>query len=256
MKSKVGRLVLSILGVLLLLLALGWLLGRRADEVPYYADGPFPLVIAHQGGDGLWPGDTMYAFQHAADLGVDVLEMDLHITKDGALVLMHDETVDRTTDSTGAIGEMTLDEVKQLDAGYRWTADDGATYPYRGQGITVPTLEEVFKAFPEQRMLIEIKQVVRPMTIDFCAMIEQYGMQHKVIVASFSDIMIRQFRADCPDIATASARDETTNFVFLSKLLLGFLSRPAYQSLQVPEESSGITIMPKIECRAWPALPS
>jgi glycerophosphoryl diester phosphodiesterase len=243
MKSKVGRLVLSILGVLILLLALGWLLGRRADEVPYYADGPFPLVIAHQGGDGLWPGDTMYAFQHAADLGADVLEMDLHVTKDGVLVLMHDETVDRTTDGTGEIGSLTLDELKQLDAGYDWSDDDGATTPYRGQGITVPTLEEVFQAFPGQRMLIEIKQVNQPINAKFCDLIHQYDLQDRVMVAAFSDPVMDLFREDCPGVATSASQDEGANFILLSRVLLGFLSRPAYQSLQVPEESSGISIM-------------
>ena len=80
------------------------LTSRPASEQPYYSDNlSYQLVIAHQGGDGLWPGDTMFAFQNAADLGVDVLEMDVHITKDGVLVLMHDETVDRTTNGTGEL---------------------------------------------------------------------------------------------------------------------------------------------------------
>ena len=96
----------------------------------------YPLVIAHQGGDGLWPGDTLFAYQNAVKLGVDVLEMDIHISKDEALVLMHDETVDRTTDGTGDIESMTLAELKQLDAGYDWTPDEGKTFPFRGQGIT------------------------------------------------------------------------------------------------------------------------
>src|SRR5690606_41056275 len=107
---------------------------RPAPHHPYFAaDLNYPLVIAHQGGDHLWPGNTMLAFQNAVDLGADVLEMDLHITSDGALILMHDDTVDRTTDGTGEIEAMTLDELKELDAGYDWTRDDGATHPSRGQ---------------------------------------------------------------------------------------------------------------------------
>lgn len=124
--------------VILAILAVFRLTSKPAADHPYYAvDSDHPLVIAHQGGDGLWPGDTMFAFQNAADMGADVLEMDAHITKDGVLILMHDETVDRTTNGTGEIESMTLDEIKQLDAGYDWTPDEGATFPFRGEGVTV-----------------------------------------------------------------------------------------------------------------------
>lgn len=243
MKSKIGRLIPAILGALAVILMLGWLLGRRADDIPYYAGAPLPLVIAHQGGDGLWPSNTMYAFQRASELGVDVLEMDLHVAKDGALVLMHDETVDRTTDGSGELITMTLEELQQLDAGYDWSTDDGATHPYRGQGISVPTLEEVFQAFPGQRMLIEIKNSSLPVNDPLCELIQDYDMQEKVMVAAFKDDVLDLFREDCPGIPTSGARDEVTNFVLLSKVGLGFLVAPKYQSLQVPEESNGITIM-------------
>ena len=91
-----------------------------APSKPYYAGIQPPLVIAHQGGDGIWPGDTLYAFEKAVEVGADVLEMDAHITQDGKIVLMHDEEVDRTTDGTGLIEDMTLDELKHLDAAYQW----------------------------------------------------------------------------------------------------------------------------------------
>ncbi|HCR70844.1 MAG TPA: glycerophosphodiester phosphodiesterase, partial [Anaerolineae bacterium] len=92
----------------------------------------------------------MFAFQNAVDLGVDVLEMDLHITKDNVLVLIHDETIDRTTNGSGEVELMTLEEIKTYDAGYDWSRDEGATFPFRGQGITISTLEEVFTAFPDK----------------------------------------------------------------------------------------------------------
>ncbi len=165
---------LSVVGVILLVLVLVAAFSKRAPAHPYYADDlPYPLVIAHQGGDGLWPGDTMFAFEQAVALGVDVLEMDLHITQDGVLVISHDETVDRTTDGTGEIEKMTLAEIKALDAGHNWSADGGGTFPYRGQGISIPTLEEVFLAFPEYRMTIEIKKTERSMAQPFCDLIRR-----------------------------------------------------------------------------------
>ncbi|HEX6035787.1 MAG TPA: glycerophosphodiester phosphodiesterase family protein, partial [Anaerolineales bacterium] len=89
-----------------------------APSKDYYDGISRPLVIAHQGGDGIWPGNTMYAFERAVEIGADVLEMDAHITKDSLIVLMHDEEVDRTTDGSGVIEEMTYEELKQLDAAY------------------------------------------------------------------------------------------------------------------------------------------
>jgi glycerophosphoryl diester phosphodiesterase len=238
------RIALSVLGIVLLALALAAALSRRAPEHPYYsADLPYPLVIAHQGGDGLWPGDTLYAFEQAAAQGVDVLEMDLHITQDGVLVISHDETVDRTTNGAGNIEDMTLAEIKALDAGYNWSNDGGQTYPYRGLGITIPTLEEIFQAFPEYRMTIEIKKTEGSMAAPFCQLIRAYGMQDKVLVASFHDERMAEFRQTCPEVATSSARHETTVFVLMSKAFLGRLYSPAFYALQVPQESGGITVM-------------
>ena len=241
MKRKI---VLSVLGIILLALVVVAVFSKRAPDHPYYADDlSYPLVIAHQGGDELWPGNTMYAFEYATELGVDVLEMDLHITKDGVLVISHDETVDRTTDGTGDIEKMTLEEIKALDAGYDWSPDNGDTFPYRGQGISIPTLEEVFLAFPEYRMTIEIKKTERLMAQPFCDLIREYDMQDKILVASFHDERMEEFRQVCPEVATSSARQETTIFVVLSKVFLGRLYSPDFYALQVPEESSDITVM-------------
>ena len=108
-RKSLGMLVL----LLILVLALLSVLIPDAASKRYYANFQVPLVIAHQGGDGLWPGNTLFAFEKAVEIGVDVLEMDTHITQDGQIVLMHDEEVDRTTDGTGIIENMTLAELKE-----------------------------------------------------------------------------------------------------------------------------------------------
>lgn len=243
MKNKAFRITLSLILAIGIVLAVWMLLAKPAPDHPYYAERPAVMVIAHQGGNHLWPDNTLFAFQNAADLGVDVLEMDLHITSDNVLVIIHDESVDRTTDGSGEVEQMTLAEIKALDAAYRWTRDDGATYPHRGQGISVPTLEEIFQAFPGQRMTIEIKKTERSMAQPFCATIRKYNMQERVLVASFHDERMAEFRAECPEVATSSARQETTIFVLLTKVWLGGLVSPEFHSLQVPKESSGITVM-------------
>lgn len=232
--------------VLVLSLLLVAALMPDAPSKPYYENVSRPLVIAHQGGDNLWPGNTMYAFENAVDLGVDVLEMDAHITKDHHIVLMHDEEVDRTTDGSGLIEEWTLDELKRLDAAYRWSNDGGKTFPYRGQEIRVPTLDQVFQKFPEMRYVIEIKLTQNPIDKPLCDLIRRHNMQDKVLIASFHDEAMRNFRVTCPDVATSASRTEVRNFVLLGKAFLSGFIAPQYQSIQPPydpKESLNIPIM-------------
>ena len=248
MKLKTWQIIPAFIAFALLAFRL---MSQPAPEHPYYAkDLNYPLVIAHQGGDGIWPGETLFAYQNAVDLGVDVLEMDIHITADGVLILMHDETVDRTTDGTGEIESMTLEELKELDAAYDWSPDEGKTFPYRRQGLTVTTLEEIFKAFPDMHMTIEIKKTNASMAKPFCDLIREYDMQDKVLAASFHDERLKEFRAECPVVATSSAKNETTAFVLLTKAYLGGFYSPPFHSLQVPEESGGITVMTPAFVRA------
>jgi glycerophosphoryl diester phosphodiesterase len=186
----------------------------------------------------------MYAFEQSAALGADVLDMDMHRTKDGVLVLMHDRTVDRTTNGSGSISDLTLAEIKQLDAGYRFTPDNGKTFPYRGKGLTVPTLEELFQAFPEKRFGIEIKDGdPGSMAQAFCALIRQYGMEKSVLVSSFSEELMDPFRRECPQVATSATQKEVTTFYILFRLGLVDTLTPKYASLQVPEESGGIYLL-------------
>jgi len=219
-----------------------------APSKNYYTNIHRPLVIAHQGGDGIWPGDTMFAYENAVKTGADVLEMDAHITKEGQIVLIHDETVDRTTDGTGLIEDLTLEQLKQLDAAYQWSNDDGKTFPYRGQGIQVPTLGELFQKFLQMRYVIEIKLTQNPIDKPLCDLIRTRNMQDKVVIASFHDEAMQNFRKTCPEVATSASRGEVTVFVILGKVFLSGLVLPQYQSIQPPydpAESKNIPIMTK-----------
>jgi glycerophosphoryl diester phosphodiesterase len=199
--------------------------------------------MAHQGGKGLWPENTLYAFGQAVSMGVDVLEMDIHSTADGVLVVMHDDNVDRTTNGSGSIQALTLDEIKALDAGYNWTADDGETYPYREQGIAVPTVEEVFAAFPGMPMNIEIKQSEPSVVAPLCQLIRRDGMSDRVLVASFHQAAIEEFRGACPEVATAAGQNEVVLLFALSKIRLDAAYTPAAQAIQVPEYRSGLHVI-------------
>ena len=205
-----------------------------ADEV---------LVMAHRGGQGLWPENTLFAFERAAELGADVLDMDLHSTADGVLVAIHDKTVDRTTNGSGEVGELTLAQLKVLDAGSRWTADRGASFPFRGKGITVPALEEVFRAFPQMRMSMEIKQEEPSIAAPLCAMVRTFGLSDQVLVSSFSAEVLEVFRAACPEVATSAAASEALLFWGMSRLFLDAAYQPGAQVLQVPEHLGRLDVV-------------
>ena len=240
MKKWIGRVLL----IIVVLIIIGMLVMPKAPQATYYQNAPRTMVIAHQGGDGVWPSNTLFAFEHAAELDVDVLEMDIHMTKDGILVVSHDDTVDRLTDGEGLIKEMTLSEVQSFDAAYDWSPlDDGAEYPYRGQGITIPTLESVFEQFPEYRMNIEIKQAEPSIARPFCNLIRTHKMEGRVLVASFSDEALVEFRETCPEIATSGSRGQVKTFVYMHLAFLGRLYPPIFSAVQVPIENSGITIL-------------
>ncbi|HEY5904146.1 MAG TPA: glycerophosphodiester phosphodiesterase [Anaerolineales bacterium] len=235
MKIKNWQIVLLVLLAALLLVRLA---SKPAPARAYYEGVKRPLVIAHQGGGDLWPGDTMYAFEHAVALGADVLEMDAHITQDGQIVLMHDERVDRTTDGTGLIEDLTLDQLLKLDAAYDFSPDNGQTFPFRGQGILVPTLDELFKKFPQMRYIVEIKLTRNPIDKPLCELIRSRGMQDRVLVASFHDEAMAAFRESCPEVATSASRQEVASFVLLGKVFLSGLLSPRFNALQVPYEPS------------------
>jgi glycerophosphoryl diester phosphodiesterase len=115
------------------------------------------LVVAHRGASAYLPENTMPAYARAVEMGTDAVELDVQLTRDGHLVLIHDDTVDRTTDGTGEVASFTLAELQQLDAGYRFTDADGS-FPHRGRGFQIPTLPEVLSWLPDGvGLVVEIK---------------------------------------------------------------------------------------------------
>ncbi len=170
------------------------------------------LNIAHRGGGLLAPEETIAAYQNAVTIGADVIECDVHATSDGVVVCMHDSSVSRTTDGIGAIRGMTLAEVKALDAGFDFTTDGGVTFPYRGQGVQVPTLDELLDAFPNTHIAIEIKQDDPPIVDALAAVIDNHDAASRVMVAAFSDATLNAFRAARPDIITSFALGEMLAF--------------------------------------------
>jgi glycerophosphoryl diester phosphodiesterase len=223
--------------------AAGLILGTRASAGG--RDTPlknWPLNQAHRGGAGIAPENTLEAFETALSIGAGGLELDVHATADGQLVVIHDERVDRTTDGSGAVREMTLAEVRQLDAGYCFTKDRGRSYPWRGQGVRVPTLQEVYERFEGVHINVEIKEPARPGVEEalFDA-IQASGAEDRTLVVSENFGIIRRFRKAADGrVATGSSSMEILAFEVLRRLRLSSLLTPPYRALQGPEKLRGL----------------
>ncbi len=193
-----------------------------------------PLVMAHRGGAGIGPENTLEVMREARELGVDVLEIDVRLTSDGEFVVIHDSRVDRTTDGTGEVSKMTLAEVKSLDAGYNFSPDGGATFPYRGEGVRVPTLAEVFTEFPSSNINIEAKQIGEEHAPAMCSLLRSSASPALIVVASVSGGFLESFRSLCSDFPTSASFVEVTTFLTYQKLGVTESFSPVMNAMQVP----------------------
>lgn len=198
-----------------------------------------PLLIAHRGGAGLAPENTLEAFESAVyRWGADMLEMDVRLTKDGEVVVIHDETVDRTTDGSGAVAEMTLEELQELDAGFRFVDEAGGS-PFRGRGVRIPRFEDVLNAFPSIRINVETKDgASAPGLVD---LILRHGAQERVLVAAEYERNRRAVKG-YPGPWGAS-RSDIVRFLALTHLPWGHRFNLKCDALQVPEAFKGIPIL-------------
>lgn len=114
-------------------------------------------AIGHRGAAGVAPENTIEAIEHGLAGGADAIELDVHVAACGTLVAIHDDTLDRTTDGSGPVEQLNLQQLRALDAGFRFTPDHGLSYPYRRAGIRIPTLDEAAEAGGDLPMIIEVK---------------------------------------------------------------------------------------------------
>ncbi|MEX1349814.1 MAG: glycerophosphodiester phosphodiesterase [Desulfobacterales bacterium] len=238
------RTLLVLLLIIFIAYAILRLLAKPIPDHPYFIPDKF-LVIAHRGGPSLGPESTLYTFRKAVKLGVDVLEMDVRSTRDGQLIILHDDTVSRTTNATGPAQNYTLVDLKKLDAAHRWSPDNGQTFPLRNKGVQIPTLPEVFEAFPQTKLNLEIKEARSSTIQSLCRLIRDHQMTSNVVVASFDTDSLKEFRRLCPQVATSAGASEARLFFGLQKAYLEAAYSPVVQVLQVPEALGDLRIVNK-----------
>jgi len=211
------------------------------SRMPYFGSGK--LRFAHRGGSLRWPENTLLAFEGAYDLGYRWIETDIHRTRDGALVIFHDATLERTTNGRGKIAEHTLAELRQLDAAHHFSRD-GRTHPHRAQGIRIPTLEEALDLHPDLRLNVEMKGDDPRLADAFWDFVQAHGVHDRVLAAAATDALTARFRKHAKDrVATSPGVRGILHFWLAVRAGVVTRMRFPFQALQVPRTQGPLTVV-------------
>ncbi len=162
---------------------------------PFF-DVPVPTILGHRGAAGSAPENTLPSFELALELGSHILESDIHATRDGVPVLIHDPDVERVCEGRGRVEDLDLAELKRLDAARCFSPDGGGSFPMRDQGITIPTLAEAFEAFPEARFNLEIKANPPGLIQTILGLIEEYERSPLTLLTAGEDPVMAELRRE------------------------------------------------------------
>lgn len=214
--------------------------GRCTGPIHPFLDHRPPIGIAHRGGAGEAPENTLEAFDRAVGLGYRYLETDVHVTRDGHVVAFHDARLDRVTDRSGAIADLPLAEVRSADAGHAFTPDGGRTFPFRGRGVRVPLLEELLERWPAVRVNVDPKS-------DACAgpladVLDRLRAWDRVCVGSFSDARLRWIRRRGRGRACTSMGPRAVALARMAAAL-GTMPRLGADCVQVPPRHRRVRIV-------------
>jgi glycerophosphoryl diester phosphodiesterase len=204
-------------------------------------------VFAHRGGSGLAPENTMAAFDNGLALGADGLELDVHLSRDGRVVVHHDRTLDRTTNLQGAVASRTADELARADAGCSFRRN--GSFPFRGRGFGVPLLADVLTRYRDVPVIVELKVNAREFAEAVVAVVRRADAVDRVCLGSFGLRVLRAVRRLEPAIATSAAREEVRWALYRSWCRWP-VSRVAYSCYQVPEWSGRTHVVSPLFVRA------
>jgi len=207
---------------------------------PYF-DLHLPIILGHRGAAGEMPENTLLSFATGLELGAQILESDVHVTRDGIPVLAHDADVDRVTEGTGAIASLDLADLQRLDAGYRFSPDEGKSFPYRGRGLVIPTLEQTFNAQSSARFNLELKTGAHDLPTRVLTLCREHAREHRTLVTSGSDEVMTDLRSaiarDGSQVAIGASTADILAFV--RSALAGDAPKSDSMALQIPVEFAG-----------------
>lgn len=197
-----------------------------------------PYAIAHRGGRQLWPENTLFAMEKAAEMGYSWFETDLHLTKDRQLVCIHDPTVDRTTNGTGLVKDLRLGELQELDAGFSHQMDND--FPFRSREIVIPTLQQIWERFPDAKFVLELK--AEGLEEPLVSFMNKHAGWNRVIIGSFRGAWLRSLReASQGQAVTSASRAEVLRKMLGLRPIRDQVSHPPV--LQVPPRWRGLRLL-------------
>lgn len=182
---------------------------------------PEPKLIARYGFSSSYPASTLPAFEKAVEAGCDIIEVCIMSSRDNKLVVIHNNNLNTVSDGHGTVSDYSYDEIMALDAGHRFTPDEGKTYPFRGTGLTFLTLDELLAKFPKQRFYINLNIINVKQADRFIKLITDTKAQNRVFTTSQKGGILKWIRKVKPDMATGFSGGELFFFYFLVKT--GFL---------------------------------
>ena len=197
-----------------------------------FFDQDRPLVFAHRGGAALAPENTIAAFDRGLATGADGIEFDVHLSADGVPVIHHDRTLERTTNASGPITSYPAADLARIDAGYLFTAGNG--FPFRDQGIGIPTLREVLSRYRDTRIIIEMKMDEAQLGEAIAAEVRRAGALERVCIAGYGARSAAAARQALPGVACSGCQDEVRRALYRSWACWP-VRRVAYHGYQVPE---------------------
>lgn len=207
--------------------------------MPFF-DSSRPLVFAHRGGSALGPENTLAAFDLGMAAGADGLELDVHLSADGVPVVHHDSTLDRTTDASGPVAARTAAELARVDAGYHFA--EAAGFPFRNQGIGIPTVRDVLRRYPDAPIIVEMKVDTRAMGEAVAREVRQAGAADRVCLAGYGSRSAAAAREVLPDVACSACHAEVRLAVYRAWARWP-MRGVRYGGFQVPELAGRLRIV-------------
>lgn len=200
-------------------------------------------IIAHRGGSLEYPENTLLAFEQALTIWpAAIIELDVHRSKDGKIVVFHDDALDRVTDGRGMIWQTPYQELQKLDAAYRFTRDGGKTFPHRAKGVRIPLLSEVLEKLPNARISIEFKHPTPFFGHDVIDIVRKAGAQDRVVLAGSDHHNLVQTSKLAPEMCSGFSGKEILRTLIWSTMGISKLCPSRGQVLQVPVRHRGIPV--------------
>jgi len=219
-----------------------WARDGTLSSVPHpYFDLPRPISIAHRGCAGESPENTIPAFERALAQGAGALESDIHLSRDGVPVLIHDASIDRVTDASGSVADFSADELRRFDAGYHFSPDGGQTHPYRNRGVRIPSLEEAFRHFPDTRFNLEFKAPGPRLIEATLELVAKHRREAITLLTAGDDGIMARLRDRLGDLAKPIAQGASEGDIqeFLRCAAAGTKAPPGPMALQIPPDFGG-----------------